>query len=334
MSGEGSDEGYCGRERLAATPQGGASTDEGKGGLVQQQHGSKQGQDHSGDVHAPHPSGTLWGYFQERFPPHLVTMLAVSFGAACVALFGPWDATDIGLYAHLALFAVLYVALLLRYRVVDEWKDFRHDSRHYPDRPVQRGAITPRVLAVLGVTAVVVEFSLAWLLGGAHALPLYAIVTALTVGTAVDFGAREFFERHFSIAFVIHQLVYPAMFAWAAVALGASLTDASTWWGIAAASSLFISAEVVRKFQPRTSAQGGTVADTYGAVWGRRLALMGLIALVVAAGAFAHFAVGSWFALSVSIAAGVVIAVRHQSDTWVMAGAGAHVPLLAIAMVI
>ncbi len=307
---------------------------EGEDGLVQQEHGPEHGQSDPSDLHVAHPSGTLWGYFQERFPPHLVTMLAVSFGAACVALFGPWAVTDVGLYAHLALFAVLYVALLLRYRVVDEWKDFRHDSRHYPDRPVQRGAITPRVLAVLGIGAVVVELTLAWLLGGLPALPLYALVTALTVGTAVDFGARGFFERHFSLGFAIHQLVYPAMFAWAAVALGASLREASTWWGIAAATCLFVSAEVVRKFQPRTSAEGGTVADTYGAVWGRRLALMGLIALVVAAGAFAHFAVGSWFALSVSVAAGLVIAVRHRSDSWVMAGAGAHVPLLAIAMVI
>jgi 4-hydroxybenzoate polyprenyltransferase len=261
-------------------------------------------------------------------------MLAVSFGAACVGLFGGWSLGDVGLWAHLALFAVLYVALLLRYRVVDEWKDYRHDTRHYPDRPVQRGAITPRTLAVLGGIAVVVEFSLAWLLGGLAALPLYALVTVLTVGTAVDFFAKPFFERHFSLSFVTHQLVYPAMFAWAAVALGASLSDPRTWWGIASATALFVSVEVVRKFQPRKSAEGGVVADTYGAVWGRRLALAGLVALVVAAGLCAHLAIGSWFSLGVSVAAGAVIAVRHRSDSWVMAGAGAHVPLLALAMVV
>lgn len=260
-------------------------------------------------------------------------MLAVSFGAACVGLFGPWTVRDTGLYAHLALFAVLYVALLLRYRVVDEWKDYRHDSRHYPGRPVQRGSIAPRTLVALGVTAVVVEFALAWLLGGLPAAPLYAAVTVLTVGTAVDFFAKGFFERHFSIAFAIHQLVYPVMFAWAAVALGASLTELTTWFGIASATCLFVSAEVVRKFQPRTSAQGGVVADTYGAVWGRRLALAGLLALVVAAGFFAHLATGSWVSLGISVAAAVVVAVRHRSDSWVMVGAGAHLPALALAMV-
>ncbi len=284
--------------------------------------------------HAAHLSGTLWQYFKERFPPALVGMLAVSFGAACVGLFGPWTLKDTGLWAHLILFAILYVALLLRYRVVDEWKDYRHDSRHYPDRPVQRGSISPRVLAVLGGAAVAVEFTLAWLLGGLPALWLYGIVTVLTVGTAVDFFAKPFMERHFSFSFVVHQLVYPAMFAWAAVALGASLSDASTWWGIASATALFVSAEVVRKFQPRESAVGGVVADTYGAVWGRRLALIGLLALVVAAGWCAHLAIGSWFSLGVSVAAAVVIAVRNRSDSWVMAGAGAHVPLLALAMVV
>ena len=261
-------------------------------------------------------------------------MLALSFGAACVGLFGGWSVSERALYVHLGAFAVLYVALLLRYRVVDEWKDYRHDSRHYPDRPVQRGAISTRVLVVLGVLAVVVEFSLAWVLGGAAAAPLYVLVTVLTVGTAVDFFATEFFERHFSLSFVIHQLVYPVMFAWAAVALGASLSEPTTWWGIASATALFVSAELVRKFQPRESAQGGVVADTYGAVWGRRLALAGLIALVVAAGLCAHLAIGSWFSLAVSCVAAVVIAVRNRSDSWVMAGAGAHVPLLALAMVV
>lgn len=303
-------------------------------GQVRQEQPTHSQEHPTGNDHAAHLSGSLRQYFKERFPPALVGMLAVSFGAACVGLFGQWPLADAGLWAHLALFAVLYVALLLRYRVVDEWKDYRHDSRHYPDRPVQRGAIRPRTLAIMGATAVVVELTLAWLLGGPAALPLYALVTALTVGTAVDFFAKDFMERHFSLSFVVHQLVYPAMFAWAAVALGASLSEPRTWWGIASATALFVSAEVVRKFQPRQSAQGGVVADTYGAVWGRRLALAGLVALVVAAGWCAHLAIGSWFSLGVSVAAAAVIAVRHRSDSWVMVGAGAHVPLLALAMVV
>ncbi len=261
-------------------------------------------------------------------------MLGVSFGAACVGLFAPWPVTDPALWLHLLAFAVLYVAVLLRYRVVDEWKDFGHDTRHYPDRPVQRGAIAPRTLVVLGVVAVAVEVVLAVTLGGVRALPLYGAVTVLTVGTAVDFCAKHFLERHFSLSFALHQLVYPVIFAWAAVALGASLGEARTWWGIASATCLFVSAEVVRKFQPRTSAEGGVVADTYGAVWGRRLALIGLLVLVVAAGACAHLAVGSWFAMAVSVLAAGAIALRHRSDSWVMVGAGAHVPLLALAMVI
>jgi len=300
---------------------------------MREQHATQSHKGHA-TPHAPHSSGSAWAYLQERFPPALVSMLGVSFGAACVGLFGPWSAREGALWLHLAAFAVLYVAVLLRYRVVDEWKDFHHDARHYPDRPLPRGAITPRTLVVWGVCAVLVEALLVALLGGWHALPLYAAVTVLTVGTAVDFGAKAFLERHFSLAFAVHQLVYPVMFAWAAVALGASLTDATTWWGVASASALFISAEVVRKFQPRESAEGGVVADTYGAVWGRRLALVSLLALVVAAGALAHAAVGSWFALAVSVLAAAVIAMRHRSDSWVMVGAGAHVPLLALAMVV
>lgn len=234
----------------------------------------------------------------------------------------------------LAGFSLLYVALLLRYRVVDEWKDFRHDARHYPDRPVPRGAISVRTLAILGVVAVATEVLMAIVLGGTSGLILYAVVTILTVGTATDFFAKSFFERHFTVSFLVHQLVYIPMFAWAAVAMGASLRAGSTWWGIASLVSLFVSAELVRKFKPRTSVEGSQVADTYGAVWGRRLALMGTLALVLAAGWCAHVAVGSWVALGVSVLAAIVIGARHRSDAWVMVGAGAHVPLLALAMVL
>lgn len=261
-------------------------------------------------------------------------MLAVSFAAACVGLFSALTVREGAFWAGLAGLAVLYLALLLRYRVVDEFKDRRHDARHYPDRPVQRGAISARLLAALGAGAVAVELTLAWVLGGAAGLPLYALVTALTVGTAVDFGARAFFERRFTLAFVVHQLVYVPMFAWAAQALGAPLDAAATWWGIASATALFVSAELVRKFQPRRSAEGGVVADTYGAVWGRRGALVGVLILVVAAGWCAHQAVGGWLPLVVSVLAAIAIVARRGSDSWVMVGAGAHLPLLAIAMVV
>lgn len=261
-------------------------------------------------------------------------MLAVSFAAACLGLFSALGANDMHFWVQAAGFAVLYLALLLRYRVVDEWKDRRHDSRHYPDRPVQRGAISPRTLATLGVCAVITELTLAVVLGGIAGLPLYAVVTALTVGTAVDFGARRFFEQRFTLGFLVHQLVYIPMFAWAAIALGAPLDEARTWWGIGAATALFVSGELVRKFQPRTSVEGGVVADTYSAVWGRKGALVALLILVLAAGFCAHMAVGGWISLGVSVVAAIVVGVRSQSDSWVMVGAGAHLPLLAIAMVL
>lgn len=305
---------------------------------MEQQHAANRAEADANDVqtsvHGDHTSAGLWRYLKERFPPALVGMLAISFAAACLGLFSALGPAQVEFWVQAAGFAVLYLALLLRYRVVDEWKDHRHDTRHYPDRPVQRGAISPRTLAVLGVAAVVTELTLAVVLGGVAGLPLYALVTALTVGTAVDFGARRFFETQFTLGFLVHQLVYIPMFAWAALALGAPLDEPRTWWGIAAVTALFVSGELVRKFQPRTSVEGGVVADTYSAVWGRRGALVALLILVVGAGFCAHMAVGGWVSLGVSVVAAIVVAARSQSDSWVMVGAGAHLPLLAIAMVL
>lgn len=304
---------------------------------MEQQHAAERSKRDAGDVqsavHGDHTSAGLWRYLKERFPPALVGMLAVSFAAACLGLFSSLGPSDGHFWVQAAGFAVLYLALLLRYRVVDEWKDHRHDSRHYPDRPVQRGAISPRTLVALGIGAVITELTLAVVLGGVAGLPLYAVVTALTVGTAVDFGARRFFEERFTLGFLVHQLVYIPMFAWAAMALGAPLDEPRTWWGIGAATALFVSGELVRKFQPRRSVEGGVVADTYSAVWGRRGALVALLMLVVAAGFCAHMAVGGWISLAVSVVAAIVVGVRSHSDSWVMVGAGAHLPLLAIAMV-
>lgn len=305
---------------------------------MEQQRAAERSKNDTGDaqnaVHAAHTSAGLWRYLNERFPPALVGMLAISFAAACLGLFSSLGLTESQFWVKAGGLAVLYLALLLRYRVVDEWKDHRHDTRHYPDRPVQRGAISPRTLTALGIGAVITELTLAVVLGGVAGLPLYAVITALTVGTAVDFGAREFFERRFTLGFVVHQLVYIPMFAWAAIALGAPLDEPRTWWGIAAATALFVSGELVRKFQPRKSAEGGVVADTYSAVWGRRGALLVLLLLVVAAGFCAHMAVGGWISLGVSVVAAIVVGARSQSDSWVMVGAGAHLPLLAIAMVL
>ncbi len=301
---------------------------------MREQQASEASEQRSDQHHEAHPRASLWAYVQERFPPSLVGMLAVSFGAGCVGLFGGRGMARAVDWWMLGGFALLYVALLLRYRVVDEWKDYRHDARHYPDRPVPRGAISVRTLATMGIGAVATELTLAAVLGGTRGLILYAVVTVLTVGTATDFFAKSFFERHFTVSFLVHQLVYVPMFAWAAVAMGASLSAAATWWGITSLVCLFVSAELVRKFKPRMSVEGGQVADTYGAVWGRRLALLGTLALVLAAGWCAHVAVGSWVALGVSVFAAIVIATRHRSDAWVMAGAGAHVPLLALAMVL
>jgi hypothetical protein len=270
-------------------------------------------------------------YMQERFPLPLVTLMALSFAAASLGLFSAAPLVGADWWWSLILLTVAYLAVLLRYRVTDEWKDFAHDSSVYPDRPVQRGAISPRALVSLGVVALVVELASVAVLGGAPGLAVYLAVLVLSALTAVEFFARDVLERHFTLSLVLHQAVYLPLFGWAAFVLGAPF-DASTLAGVASATALFVVAEIVRKFEPRHAPNGDVVRDTYPAVWGRGAAIVVIVLSLLAAAALAVAAGVGVAVLVIAVVFAIALAVARRSDRAVMAVGGLAVPVLAMAM--
>ncbi|GAB2465676.1 UbiA family prenyltransferase [Conyzicola lurida] len=267
-------------------------------------------------------------YMQERFPLPLVGLMAVCFGVVNLGLFA-----DTPSWGALALFALAYLAVLLRYRVTDEWKDFAHDSSVYPDRPLQRGAVTVRTLVLLGITALVVELVSVLALGGGPGLLAYLPFLAVSALTAVEFFARDLLARHFTASFLLHELAYLPLFGWAAFVLGAP-ADGQTAAGILAVCLLFVVAEIVRKFSPRFDTDGVLVRDTYPAVWGRSRAIVVIVLSLLAAAALALVAGTTAVALGVAVAFAVAIAVSRRSDRAVMALGGVSVPALALAMLV
>jgi len=268
---------------------------------------------------------------QERFPLPLVTLMSLSFAVLSLGLFAARPIGSPSWWLQLVLLTLAYLAVLLRYRVTDEWKDYDHDRVVYPERPLHRGAITVRALVLLGVVALVVELASVAVLGGLPGLAAYLPVLALSALTAVEFFAKALLERHFTLSFVLHQMIYLPLFGWTAFVLGAPLTGA-TAAGIVGAALLFTAVEVVRKFEPRHDPRGAVVADTYSTVWGRTRAIVVLVLSLLASAALAVLAGVSVLVLAVAVLIAAAILVLRRRDRAVVLLGGASLPVLAAAM--
>jgi len=269
-------------------------------------------------------------YMQERFPLPLVALMSASFAVLSLGLFADGPGSP-RWWLDAVLLTVAYFAVLLRYRVTDEWKDFAHDSSVYPERPVQRGAVSVRALVLLGSGALVVELAAVTAVAGPAGLLAYLPVLALSALTAVEFFARPLLARHFTLSFVLHEIVYLPLFGWAAFALGAP-AGLATAAGIASACALFVAVEVVRKFEPRFAPNGVEVADTYSAVWGRGAAIVVIVLSLLASAALAVVAGAGPLVLVLAVLVVAAMVIARRSDRAVVILGGASLPVLAAAM--
>src|SRR5690242_5377099 len=107
-----------------------------------------------------------WIYQRERFPllGHGPLIAAFSFSALSFStlLRGQLTLPSIGPVLVAFVTALLF---FLQLRIADEFKDFEEDRRYRPYRPVPRGLVTLRELAVLGILCALVQMGLAlWLM--------------------------------------------------------------------------------------------------------------------------------------------------------------------------
>ncbi len=195
-----------------------------------------------------------------------------------------------------ALLTLLYTALLLRYRVVDEWKDFRHDSRFYPGRPVPRGSISVRALATLGALGSSRKSGRCSRWAGCEASrstrPWWCCPFSPHSSTSPRRGSTRTSRRLSWFTSWCTCRCSPGPLA--SSERRCPSTRGSGW---RSATALFASAEVVRKFQPRHDTEGAAVADTYSVVWGRPAALTIVVVLIVVAGGLAHLVATGWLSV-------------------------------------
>lgn len=159
------------------------------------------------------PFWTGWrAYFRERFPLPLYTVLIASFylanhclAQACERPGGPISIDQWSLAGWVTLFCLFF-----QLRVFDDDKDYTNDCQFFPERALQRGAVTRRQLFRLAAIASLTALVLAGLAG----LPqLSATVIALGFSLLMwrEFFARSWLRQQFLFSALSHLLVMPLL---------------------------------------------------------------------------------------------------------------------------
>lgn len=286
---------------------------------------------------APLPA-RLWQYQKERFPllAHGVAMVAFTLAALSVsASFAEAGAWPGSATLGAALVGVFGFFLLLR--IADEFKDAADDARYRAYRPVPRGLVSLRELAVVGGVAAAAQL--------VAALWLHPPLAGLLIAAWIYFGlmSAEFFapawlRRHPLVYMISHVAFVPlvALYATACHWLAAGLEpDAAALSGfliLAVGNGLVF--ETGRKI--RSPGEEQTGVQTYSGLWGpgcaiavwaasvmlaacgalittRSMGSFGLIAAVSAVAVLSAFAIARTFAQRPTRTASRVIRFASQA---------------------
>jgi 4-hydroxybenzoate polyprenyltransferase len=227
-----------------------------------------------------------WIYQRERFPVlgHGLLIAAFSFSAVSFAALLRGADSYPDPVSVLVAFVTCFL-FFLQLRIADEFKDFAEDSRYRPYRPVPRGLVSLRELAVLGVMCAIVQLGAGlWLAPGQVLLLLGAWAYFLLM--TKEFFVAEWLKARPILYLLSHMAIMPI------VDLYATACDwwprgegppRGLWWFLAVSYFNGIVIELGRKIRAPQDEEEGV--NTYTHLWGRRTAtLVWLGAIAVTAG--------------------------------------------------
>jgi 4-hydroxybenzoate polyprenyltransferase len=211
----------------------------------------------------------LLTYLNERFPLPVTGTHSLMTAMFLVAIAQPLVKSSND-YLSTVFIAISFLFFMLRMRVTDEFKDASHDSSNYPNRPVQRGIITKRQLAVIGVISLLLELSAAFAAGvlqnNSYSALFYLLILGYSVLTGFEFFIADYLEKHFNLYFLLHQAIFILYPIWVFNIFGTLVSSQ-----LLLAASVFVlfmaSMEIMRKYELRYDPAGALVMDTYLAVW-------------------------------------------------------------------
>jgi 4-hydroxybenzoate polyprenyltransferase len=238
-----------------------------------------------------------WTYQRERFPlaTHGLVVLVLAAGGIGVSLLArgeSWSAA--ALRPAVVAFGVALGAFF-QLRVADEYKDFADDLRFRPYRPVPRGLVTLRELAVGAVVAAIVQVGLTLWLRPSLLWFLLAIWLYMAL-MRWEFFVHDWLRAHPIVYLLSHMVITP---------LNVLFVTACDWhvagvrrpralgWFLAAAFVNGIVFEIGRKVRAPEDEETGV--ETYSILWGTRTAATAWSAAVIGA---AIFAAATWWTVA------------------------------------
>jgi len=229
-------------------------------------------------------------YQRERFPLLKYGLLVAVFSSAAVthsALLRQaqprWSSLGVAFAAIFCLF--------LELRIADEFKDYADDCRYRPYRPVPRGLIRRRDLAILAGLTLVLQLVLSLSLHGRLAIAL-GLVWLYLAAMSLEFGCGRWLKARPALYTLSHLAIVPAIALYGTacdwLVAGASAPPGLLWF-VAASAASGAAIEFGRKIRAPEDEEPGV--ETYSALWGCRRAaaiwwgalLLGAIAALAAA---------------------------------------------------
>ena len=222
-------------------------------------------------------------YQRERFPLAAHVPLVAAFSASAVC-FSSLVRGHAAVPSAAALMVAFTSSLLffLQLRIADEFKDREDDARYRPYRPVPRGLVTLKQLAVLGAGAAAVQLVLALWLAPSLVWLLLGTWTYLALMTREFFAAR-WLKTHPLLYMASHMLIVPLIDLYATACdwrvAGLSEPPAALGWFLGVSFLNGIVVEIGRKTRASVDEEPGV--ETYSASWGPRGAVIAWLAAVV-----------------------------------------------------
>lgn len=259
-------------------------------------------------------------YFRERFPLALAVFLAAGYAAYLVGIWDRIGGQIDNLTITTLLVSVSFLFLLLRQRVLDEFKDYEHDSKNYSHRPLQRGLVTRKQLVAIGIIAFIGEIAAIWLISPMGLL-YYIPVLIFSFLMAKEFFVSKWLKKHQTAYFLSHQSVYVLLALWACLTFGVGFSLYAVLASVALI-CIMTGAEIVRKYEVRKNANGKIVNDTYITMWGALNTRITLEFMVGIPGLFIAIIMHSVIPCAVALVGVIAIEMlsRNQNHVRLMAG--------------
>lgn len=200
----------------------------------------------------------FWQYQNERIP---ILPLFFIITLLCFSISNFSDASFITIIAA----AVLSTTYLVQIRASDEHKDFEHDNKFYPERPIQRGLITLKELANVKLFCVCLFLLLCIASGSTQVIMLGLIQQGYAFLTRKEFYLRDWLRPKFFAYNLIHyfQLLILTLLILSFI----GIQQSSDIWRLFIYGVLMIfTIDIARKIRQQDFDKA---EDTYSAVMGR-----------------------------------------------------------------